>query len=187
MRLLAASLLLMTLLLTAPATRADQLTQIIQEDLAALGYDVGVANGEMSGETAIAISTFQAENNLEVTGETSPQLAGVIKATLKNSTQLATGSAAAPDDAATLQAAQQACLQQKMAEAQEKKKKKRGLGRLTSAITRTASRLAGGSTAQQIAQTSYDIFAVDATANDLEAAAKDLGLAEDDIEACRNP
>lgn len=187
MRLLISSLLVTSLILAAPIAAADQLTQIIQEDLAALGYDVGETNGEMTTPTIVAISKYQAENNLEVTGEASPQLAGVIKASLKNSAPAAAGSATPPDDAATLQAAQQACLQEKIAKAEEKKKKKRGFGRLTSAITRTASRIGGGSTAQKIAQTSYDVYAVDATAKDLEAAAKDLGLAEDDVEACRNP
>lgn len=186
MRLLITALLLTTFMFTAPGAAADQLTQIIQEDLAALGYDVGEANGELTTATIVAISKYQAENDLEVTGEPSPQLAGVIKSSLKNSAPAA-GSGDPQMDAATLQAAQQACLQQKYAEAQEKNKKKRGLGRLTSAITRTAGRLGGGDTSQKIAQASYDVYAVDATAKDLSAAAKDLGLTEDDVEACRNP
>ena len=95
-----------------------------------------------------------------------------------------------PNDAAALQAAQQACLQQKIEVAQaqqEKKKKRRGFKRLASAVARTTARFSGGSTASRMAQTTADIYAVDATADDLSAAARDLGLTEDDIEACRNP
>ena len=58
---------------------ADALTQMIQQDLTALGYSTGGTDGEMNVQTAVAISQFQAENGLDVTGEASPQLAGVIK------------------------------------------------------------------------------------------------------------
>ena len=196
MRLLIAFFLVTTFFLAPVSTSADGLTKIIQEDLAALGYDTGEANGEMNTATIVAISKFQAENNLEVTGEATPQLAGVIKAALKNSSGAASanasanaagGAAAPPPQAMTLQAAQQACLQQKIEEAQGKKKKKRGFKRLASAVARTAGRFGGGSTAAQMAQTTADIYAIDATAEDLSAAAKDLGLTEDEIEQCRNP
>lgn len=59
---------------------SDDLTQMIQNHLDALGYDTGNTSGEMSLETTIAISQFQAEKGLEVTGEVSPQLAGVLSA-----------------------------------------------------------------------------------------------------------
>jgi hypothetical protein len=58
----------------------DDVTQSVQNHLQALGYDPGVTNGEMSMETTIAISTFQAEKGMEVTGEVSPQLLGVLSA-----------------------------------------------------------------------------------------------------------
>lgn len=70
---------ILALLLPVGVT-ADDLTKMIQEELAALGYDTGNVEGEFSTETAIAISQFQAENGLEVTGEASPQLAGIIQA-----------------------------------------------------------------------------------------------------------
>ena len=69
--------LMMALLIPAAAI-ADDLTRMIQKDLVALGYDPGNIQGEMSTETVVAISKFQAENNMEITGEASPQLAGVI-------------------------------------------------------------------------------------------------------------
>jgi peptidoglycan hydrolase-like protein with peptidoglycan-binding domain len=169
---------------------ADALTRIIQQDLAALGYETGNTEGEMTTETVVAISKFQAENGLEVTGEASPQLAGVIKSKLKEGNP-APAAAAAPAaqparDPAALQAAQQACLQEKIAAAQEANQKKRGFGSLMRAATRVAGRF-GGEAAADIARTTRDIYDVNATAADLESAAKDLGITESDIESCRNP
>jgi hypothetical protein len=175
------------------AVNADQLTQIVQQDLQALGYEPGNTQGEATTETVIAISKFQAENNLEVTGTATPQLAGIIKAKLKEQNNPGSVASAQPAaaqpaaDPAALQAAQQACIQQKVADAQASQKKKRGFGRLMSAVSRTASQLGGGSTAAAISQTTSDIYNVNATASDLDSAAKDLGLTTDDLEACRNP
>jgi peptidoglycan hydrolase-like protein with peptidoglycan-binding domain len=59
---------------------SDDLTQMVQNHLDALGYDTGNTSGEMSLETTIAISQFQAEKGLDVTGEVSPQLAGMLSA-----------------------------------------------------------------------------------------------------------
>lgn len=184
--------LLIAVVLPGPVI-ADELTEIIQKDLVALGYDPGNIQGEMTTDTIVAISKFQAENNMEVTGEATPQLAGVIKAKL-NQKSAGGGAATAPavaaeapaHDQATLQAAQQACLQEKIAEAQESQKKRRGFGSLMRAVTRTASQI-GGDVGYDIAQTTYDIYNVNATAADLESAAKDLGLTTDELEECRNP
>ena len=60
----------------------DELVQIVQQDLTTLGYDTGPADGEATTKTIIAVSKFQAEHNLEVTGEITPQLAGVIQAAI---------------------------------------------------------------------------------------------------------
>jgi peptidoglycan hydrolase-like protein with peptidoglycan-binding domain len=170
---------------------ADDLTKIIQQDLVTLGYDPGNTDGEATTQTIVAISKFQAENNLDVTGEASPQLAGVIRAAIKQknapaAAAQALSTPAPPQDAAALQAAQQACLQEKIAANQESNKKKRGFGSLMRAVSRTASRV-GGDAAYDIARTTHDIYGVNATAADLESAAKDLGLAESDLEECRNP
>jgi hypothetical protein len=62
------------------ALYSDDLTQMVQKHLDALGYDTGNTSGEMSLETTIAISQFQAERGLEVTGEVSPQLVGLLSA-----------------------------------------------------------------------------------------------------------
>lgn len=88
---------------------------------------------------------------------------------------------AAPES--DLQAAQQACLQERMAAAQEAQEKKRGFGRLMRAATRVAGRYGGVDTYQ----TMGDVYTAGATADDVSQAAKDLGLTESDIEACRNP
>jgi peptidoglycan hydrolase-like protein with peptidoglycan-binding domain len=169
---------------------ADELTEIVQKDLVALGYDPGNINGELTTETAIAISKFQAENGLDVTGKPSPQLAGIIKAK-RNSGGSAPAAAAPaaspPPDPAAVQAAQQACLQQKVAEAQAANKKKRGFGSLLKAAANPATRFGGNDLAREVSQTSRDIYDVNATAQDWERAADDLGLTTDDIEACRNP
>lgn len=167
---------------------ADDLVKMIQQDLITLGYDPGSTDGEATMQTMVAISAFQAERDLEVTGEASPQLAGVIKAAIDQQNESAVGaSAAAPAlDPATLQAARQTCIQQKIAAKNEANKKKRGLGSLMRAVGRTAARV-GGDVGYDIARTTHDIYDVNATAADLESAAKDLGLAESDLEECRNP
>lgn len=178
---------------------ADELTEIIQKDLVVLGYDPGNIGGELSTDTIVAISKFQAENNLEITGQPTPQLAGIIKARISqgsaapamaaDSVSASAVATAAPAAANTqsLQQAQQACLQEKMAAAAEKKKKKRGFGSLMRAVTNTAVRYGGGGIAGDIAETSRDVYDANATASDWERAAKDLGLTTDDIEACQNP
>jgi peptidoglycan hydrolase-like protein with peptidoglycan-binding domain len=180
---------------------ADALTQIIQRDLVTLGYEPGNTDGEATVATAVAISKFQAEHDLEVTGEASPQLAGIIKAALNGNSPatatVATASAAptAPEPAVqpagdalvALQAAQQTCLQQKMAEAQESQQRRRGLARLARAVGRTAGRLGGSEISSDIAALSSDVYTAGAIASDFKGAAEDLGLTESDLEACRNP
>jgi peptidoglycan hydrolase-like protein with peptidoglycan-binding domain len=194
-KLLIPTLVLVVLTLPGPAG-ADELTAIIQQDLATLGYDPGNLDGEATVQTVVAVSKFQAEHELEVTGEITPQLAGVIKAAISQQGQPATASnpataspapAPAAQDPAALQAAQQACLQQKMAEAQEAQKKRRGFGSLMRAVSRTANAIGGNDIASSVAEASADIYTAGAVASDLESAAKDLGLTESDLEACRNP
>ena len=45
----------------------------------------------------------------------------------------------------------------------------------------------GVASASAVAEASADIYTAGAVASDLESAAKDLGLTESDLEACRNP
>lgn len=167
------------------AAAADELTMMVEQDLAALGYDTGMVDGEESMETVIAISKFQAENNLEVSGAVTPQLAGILAARVANpEAGTAPAAAAAPaQDPAALQAAQQACLQEKMAAAQAAQKKKRGIGRLLSAVSRTAAQQGN----YDLYKTTSDVYNANATADDLAAAARDLGLTEDEVAACQNP
>jgi peptidoglycan hydrolase-like protein with peptidoglycan-binding domain len=58
----------------------DNLTQSVQNHLQALGYSVGNTRGDPDTNTVIAISQFQAENGMEVTGEATPQLLGILGA-----------------------------------------------------------------------------------------------------------
>ena len=176
------------------AAAADEVTQMAQQELKALGYDIDNTDGEATMKTIVAISKFQSENNMEVTGEASPQLIGVIRAS-QNTTAapaVAAESAAvqAPAEAQTaqtLEQLQQACLMAKYEEAQEKNKKKRGMMRLLSAVSRTSRQFGSGGLAGDISRASWEAYNVNATAADLEAAGKDLGLTPDEMEECRNP
>jgi len=189
-------LMLSLSLFSTIASGADELLQMIQQDLTDLGYETGNTTGEATTKTAVAISRFQAEHSLEVTGEASPQLAGIIMAA-KNDKYVPAASPAvaaappppapAPTDAAVLQAAQQACLQEKVAAAEAANKKKRGFGSLISAVGRTATQFGNNDLARGISDTSRDVYDINATASDLDSAAKDLGLTSDEVEECRNP
>jgi peptidoglycan hydrolase-like protein with peptidoglycan-binding domain len=179
-------ILLATVLLSPVTALPGDLVLMIQQDLQSLGYEVGETSGELSVETAVAISRFQAENDLEVTGEPSPQLAGIVKATIKKGPML-TVATTVPQSDADLQSAQQACLENKMAKAQEKNQKKRGWSSLVKAVTRTASQYGSNDVAQISNEATYEIYSANQTASDLKSAAKDLGIKKKDIEACRSP
>lgn len=178
---------------------ADELTMMVEQDLSRLGYATGPVDGEETLDTTIAISKFQAENNLDVTGEVSAELARALM-TAQPGGSVGTAPAAAPAatpasaptpaptaapamDAAALQAAQNACLEEKVAAAKEAQTKKRAFGSLLRAVTRTASREGN----YELARSADDIYYAGATAGDLSSAAKDLGLTEDDVAACQNP
>ncbi len=158
------------------------ITRMIQQSLVTLGYDPGNTDGELSNQTVIAISQYQAANGMDVTGQTSPQLAGILSARASGATAPAASSPAARDPEA-LKVAQQACLQEKIDAARASEKKKRGFGRLLGAV----SRVAGQTGNYDLSRTTNDVYTAGATAGDLAAAAKDLGLTEDDVAACQNP
>lgn len=188
---------------------ADELTRQIQESLVQLGYDPGNTDGDASVATAVAIATYQAERNLEVNGEVSPAIAGIMAAEIKksnapgavgNASESATASEPEPEPepapeadpkpepepvrtAEELRAAQEACLAEKVAAAEKKAKRNQGFGDLLSAVTKTAS-MTGDS---DVAQTAGTVYTANSTAEDLASAAKNLGLSEDEIEACQNP
>lgn len=179
------SALLLVNVVTMDQALGDEMTKRVQLDLVALGYDPGNIQGEATDQTVAAIAQFQAERDMPVTGEVSPLLAGVLTAAVneqRNPPAVADTALAASDPAA-LQAAREACLQEKIAEAQAAGKKKRGLGRLMSAVTRTAVQVGSN----DLAGIAADVYSANSTADDLAAAAKDLGLTEDEIEACENP
>ncbi|HPF26374.1 MAG TPA: peptidoglycan-binding domain-containing protein [Steroidobacteraceae bacterium] len=174
--------IVIALCLTATAAPADELTQMIQKDLAALGYDPGKANGKPSVKTSVAISKFQAEYGLEVTGEASPQLAGILAAYVSQAKQAETAPVAARDPA-ELRAAQEACLQKRIEEREAREQKKRGFNRLMGAVGNLAGRFGGVDLSRQAS----DVYVAGASAEEIAGAAKDLGLTPDDIAACENP
>lgn len=159
----------------------DPLLQSIQRDLIALGYDPGGADGRLTTPTIVAISKFQAENGLEVTGEATPQLAGILAAKRDAAGGSGAGSGG---NVQSVEEAQRACLQAKIDTA---KKKKRAFGRVMKAAANSASRYGGSNVSQEVERASQEAYKVDATAKDLEEAADALGLSKEDVEACRNP
>jgi peptidoglycan hydrolase-like protein with peptidoglycan-binding domain len=146
-----------------------------------LPYEPGNTDGEASVQTTIAISSFQSDNGLEVTGEVTPQLAGVLQSKVKQ--QASTEQKRSQEE---LEAAQKACLEKKVAERQQKQKTASAVGGLLSAAGRTSGML-GGSSTGDIYRASGVIYGANATADQVSRAAKDLGLSDADIEACRNP
>lgn len=180
--LLSAAALLLPL-----ALAADELTKTIETDLAALGYQTGPVDGVESVETQIAISQFQADNGLEVTGKPSPQLAGVIKSRLGGGNAVAAAPPMTPEQReAARRAEEQACIQRKIEERQKAEQQKKGFSSLMRAVSRTASRYAGSSDiAADVSEASRTVYDVNATKEDFEQAAKDMGLSQDEIEACR--
>jgi hypothetical protein len=62
------------------ADKGESLLRMIQEDLVTLGYKPGNTNGELDKATVVAITQYQAAKGLEITGQPSPQLAGVLAA-----------------------------------------------------------------------------------------------------------
>jgi peptidoglycan hydrolase-like protein with peptidoglycan-binding domain len=165
----------------ALAAGGDPLVQTVQRDLISLGYDPGAPNGVMTTPTIVAISKFQAENGLEVTGEVTPQLAGILAAKRDAARASGSGSGGTPQ---SLEEAQKVCLQEKIDAA---KNKKRAFGRVLKAVGDTTSRYGGSNVSREVERASAEAYKADATAKDLEEAANALGLSEADVEACRNP
>jgi hypothetical protein len=65
---------------SSSALTTNNMTQSVQNHLQALGYDPGNTSGDLSTDTIIAISQFQAEKGMDVTGEVTPQLLGILGA-----------------------------------------------------------------------------------------------------------
>lgn len=151
----------------APAPQSDNLTAMIQRDLATLGYAPGAVTGEMNVTTAVAISKFQAENSLDVTGEVSPQLAGILAAKV-GATSGGTTAAAPASNGSQAPAGATHCVQgQPDPETQERA---RETGRLARAGGRLLSRLGRHEAAQEVNQavgTAGDLAEIADAAGDL--------------------
>ena len=187
-------LLITLLILLAAPVMADDLTRMVQQELQGLGYDVDRTDGEQTVKTAVAISQFQADQGMEITGEATPQLVGALRAAADPGASPAPDAnaavmAAADREAqqADLEARRQACLQDKMAAAEEANRKKSGFKSLLSAVSRASNQFGGGSLAGEISRVSLEVYDATATAEEMSTAARDLGLTEDEMEACRDP
>jgi hypothetical protein len=60
--------------------RPPNVVQIVQKHLKTLGYDPGNTTGELTKQTTIAITQYEAANGMPVTGKATPQLAGILSA-----------------------------------------------------------------------------------------------------------
>jgi len=128
-----------------------------------------------------ALQSMQA-NSISIAGQALPVQAGTATLVAPGATAPASAASAGPAQP-DIKKAQQACLAEKVREAEAAKKKKRGLGSLMSAVGRAASQFGGADVASAIG----DVYAANATAEDLASAARDLGLTEDDLAECQNP
>jgi hypothetical protein len=70
--------------MNAVSTTPENLLQQIQRNLSTLGYEPGNTDGVLDVATQIAISQYQAERGLDVTGEPSQALASALAADVAN-------------------------------------------------------------------------------------------------------
>jgi peptidoglycan hydrolase-like protein with peptidoglycan-binding domain len=136
---------------TPPVANGNDLVQRIQKDLVALGYDPGSIDGELTAKTAVAISKFQADSGLEVTGKASPALAATLSAkvaALRNPPQGSSDPRAAESTTAADE-----CHHTVAGVAKDTQKKVGAFGRLASA----ASRIGRGS--KKLAQSASEVAA----------------------------
>lgn len=169
---------------SAATALADDLTMMVEQDLARLGYDTGPVDGEATIETVVAISKFQSENELEVTGEVTPQLVRTLSArpAVEQGGSAAQVTAPASDPAA-LRAAQQACLERAMERQRNKNEKKRAFRNLLGATGRVAARHGNFDMYQKTAE----VYDAGATAQDVGIVAKELGISKKAVARCENP
>lgn len=169
-RLTMLSIVALATLANAPLVLADELVQMIQKDLVTLGYDPGSIDGELTTETQIAISKFQTDNDIPVTGEASPQLAGVTSSKVD---QMRAGAQQAQAQEA---AADVSCAQKKAEESAEKRKKASGFRKLAGAGTR----LLGKFGKNEAASAASDVYVAGSAAGDAAVAADELGITDED-------
>jgi hypothetical protein len=63
-----------------PLSTDEELLQFIQRHLLTLGYDPGNTDGQLTKTTVVAITRYEADNGMDVTGQATPQLAGILSA-----------------------------------------------------------------------------------------------------------
>lgn len=111
-----------------------------------------------------------------------PRMPAAGSAAVSRSAAPARAPAAAPQPEAQ-RAAQRACLEEKIRQRQQAQQTQRGMGSLMGAV----GRLAGRFGVPEVSQVIGDARLANATVEDLSSAARDLGLTENEIAACRSP
>lgn len=193
------------------------LTKSVQKDLVLLGYEPGNVDGEVTLQTAVAISQFQAHNKLDVTGEVTPQLAGILAAKTSGPPQPLAQSAPPDEPSVQTEPAPQSEPVEQVAAAPEPEpevvaepveidpevleaaRQKCIEKKIAKAQKAEKKRRGYGSLASAVgksasllgdddlSKTVGDVSVASSTASDLTSAAKDLGLTEDDLQECENP
>lgn len=155
---------------TSETQSAEDLTSAVQRNLLILGYEISSISGEMDVETAIAISKFEAANNMDVSGEVSQPLANALEASVAAMRNGESAPAAAAQ--ASLSADAQAepedpnCLRETTDDAVDSSL---SAGRLARAGGRLFSRFGGDRAAQELneaAATATDVAVVASTVGD---------------------
>jgi Putative peptidoglycan binding domain len=166
-------LVLALFVLVSSASWADDATKTVQKDLVALGYDPGSIQGDATLQTSAAISKFQADNGLQVTGAVTPQLVEALSAKvdqLRHGTApTTTASAATPAPTTTAKEQKNDCTQTVAKAANETGKKARAIERLALSLHRLS-----GNSNSQTAQAAAEVADKTSAAADAASAAHDL-------------
>lgn len=145
-------------------------------------------NPEASGDPEASCGTGGAMQTGRAMQTGTPDAVGSSQAATAQAATAGSPEPSVPSAEGTaLEAAREACLKDRMAQAQAAQTSRRGFGRLLSGVSRVASRFGGRGVAEDVGQTTAAVYDANATADDVAAAAKDLGLTADDIDDCRNP
>lgn len=150
---------------------ADDIVLSVERSLEKLGYDVAKPDGTPDQKTQIAITRFQMENGLPVTGEASVQLAAMLET--KASGNAPPAAAAAEQPAAEKPKCVPKSSQEKVADTQ---KKAWGVGKIAGAASSVMGVFGGNSKAYQAAATTSQAAAATSSA---ASGAQDLGMIPD--------
>ncbi len=163
-------------------TVADELVKQIQQDLNALGYDAGTADGQVGVKTQMAIGKFQQTYGLAVDGKPSVSVAiAISEAKAATQPQAVTQTqAVTPTTVAPTVAAQEGCLQQKAEQAQLAQSKTSMFG----AITDMAGSVLSSFGQYELVSMLSQAKTVAQQADTIAQLSKDLGITEQQVADC---